>query len=51
MLRAIEIASITAEVTTMWKLADNSIVEVTLEELKQALALAGKEMSKIWLRN
>lgn len=49
MLRAIQIAAIASETTTMWKLADNSIVEVTLDELKEALALSGKEMSKIWL--
>ena len=49
MLRAMQIAAVTGETTTMWKLADNSIVEVTLDELKEALALSGKEMSKIWL--
>ena len=49
MLRAIQIADITGETTTAWKLADNSVVEVTLDELKEALALSGKEMSKIWL--
>lgn len=49
MLRAINIASITGQATTQWKLADNSIVEVTLDELKEALSLAGQEMSRIWL--
>ena len=49
MLRAINIASITGQIETQWKLADNTIVTVTLEELKEALALAGKEMSRIWL--
>lgn len=49
MLRAIQIAAVTGETTTMWKLADNSIVEVTLDELKEALSMSGKEMSKIWL--
>ena len=49
MLRAVQIADVTGETTTMWKLADNSIVEVSLSELKEALTLAGKEMSKIWL--
>ncbi len=48
-LRAINIATITGDTTTQWKMADNTIVEVTLEELKEALALAGKEMSRIWL--
>ena len=49
MLRAINIASITGQTTTQWKLADNSIVMVTLDELKEALVLAGQEMSRIWL--
>lgn len=49
MLRAIQIADVTGETVTMWKLADNRVVEVTLYELKEALMLSGKEMSKIWL--
>lgn len=49
MLRAINIASITGQVITQWKLADNSIVDITLEELKEALSLSGQEMSRIWL--
>ena len=48
-LRAINIATITGDTTTQWKMADNTVVDVTLEELKEALALAGKEMSRIWL--
>jgi hypothetical protein len=52
MLRAIQIAEITGETTTTtWRLADNTDVEVTLDELKEALSLAGKEMSRIWLGN
>ena len=49
MLRAIQIAAITAQTTTKWKLADNQIVDVTLDELKEAIALAGQAMSDIWL--
>ena len=49
MLRAISIASIMGQTETQWKLADNTIVMVTLDELKEALALAGQEMSRIWL--
>ena len=49
MLRAINIAAITGQTTTRWKLADNSKVEITLEELKEELSLAGQEMSRIWL--
>ena len=51
MTRAINIAAIAAQTETQWKLADNTIVEVTVEELKEALALAGQEMSRIWLEN
>lgn len=51
MTRAINIAAITEQVTTQWKLADNSVVEVTLAELKEALSLAGQEMNRIWLEN
>ena len=49
MLRAINIASVTGQTETQWKLADNSIVMVTLDELKEALALAVQEMSRVWL--
>jgi len=50
MLRAINIAAVTGQSVTDWKLADNTIVEVTLDELKEALSLAGQEMSRIWLK-
>lgn len=49
MVRAIQIAAITGLTETQWKLADNTIVTVSLDELKEALALAGQEMSRIWL--
>lgn len=49
MLRAINIANLTGQTSTQWKLADNSIQTVTLDELKEALTLAGQEMSRIWL--
>ena len=49
MIRAIQIANITGVNTTQWKLADNTIVEVTLAELQEAVTLAGQEMSRIWL--
>ena len=48
-LRAINIGTITGESDTRWKLFDNSIETVTIEELKEALALSTKEMSRIWL--
>lgn len=50
MLRAISIASITGETSTEWKLADNTVVVATIDELKEALALSGKAMSDIWLK-
>lgn len=49
MVRAIQVAAITGLTETQWKLSNNEIVTVTLEELKEALALAGQEMSRIWL--
>ena len=48
-MRAVQIAAITELTETQWKLANNEIVMVTLDELKEALALAGQEMSRIWL--
>ena len=48
-LRKINTLLISSQDTTMWKLADNSTVDVTLEELKEALSLSDKEMSRIWL--
>ena len=49
MARAIQVAAITGQVETSWKLADNTIVTVSLDELKEALTLAEQEMSRIWL--
>ena len=49
MVRAIQTADITGLTETQWKLADNTIVTVTLDELKEALALSAQEMSRIWL--
>lgn len=51
LIRAILIADITGQTSTNWKLANNTVVEVTLSELKEALTLAGQEMSRIWLEN
>ena len=48
MLRAISIANINGQTETQWKMADNSVQTVTLEELQEALTLAGQEMSRIW---
>lgn len=50
MLRAIQISAITGVTQTQWKLADNTTIMVTLDEMKEALSLAGNAMSQIWLR-
>jgi len=34
---------------TQWKLADNTATSVTLEELKEALLLAGTEQTAVWM--
>ena len=49
MVRAINIAEIAGKDKTLWKLADNTTVTVTLYELKEALVLAGEKMGEIWL--
>ena len=51
MLRAIAIANISGQTTTEWKVADNSVQTITLEELQEALTLAGQEMSRIWMES
>ena len=40
MLTAINMANVVGQTSTMWKMADNTIVEVTLPELQEALLLA-----------
>lgn len=47
--RAINALTISGETTTRWKLADNTKQEVTIDELKEALVLAGTEQSRIWM--
>ncbi|HFI8081029.1 TPA: DUF4376 domain-containing protein [Escherichia coli] len=49
MARAVAAAE-SADITTyQWKLADNSVAEVSLDELKQALALAFQAQSELWV--
>lgn len=48
MARAILIAQATGLQQTTWTLADNRIVQVTLPELTQALALAGQRQAELW---
>lgn len=47
MVSAITIAGFTGQTSTEWKLADNSVANVTLDELKEALALALAEKGRI----
>lgn len=48
MARAIVALQATGVQSTMWGLADNTFVEVTLGELVEALALAGTEQTRLW---
>ena len=47
--RAVAAAESAASSTYQWKLADNSVAEVSLSELKQALALAFQAQSELWV--
>lgn len=38
----------TPDTTTLWILANNEVVQVTSEELYEALELAGLEQTKLW---
>lgn len=47
MARAVTVGE--AGATTLWKLADNSVSEVSWEELREALFLAGQAQTEIWI--
>ena len=47
--RAVAAAESAGISTYQWKLADNSVAEVSLSELKQALALAFQAQSELWV--
>jgi len=49
MLCAINASEIFNKTTTEWKLADNTIVTITLDELKEALALSIQKVGEIIL--
>lgn len=49
MARAVSAAESATITTYQWKLADNSVAEVSLDELKQALALAFQAQSELWV--
>ena len=47
--RAVAAAESAGITTYQWKLADNSVAAVSLDELKQALALAFQAQSELWV--
>lgn len=49
MARAVAAAESAAISTYQWKLADNSVAAVSLDELKQVLALAFQAQSELWV--
>lgn len=49
MARALRVADITGQASCIWVLHDNTAVEVTRDELSQALALAMQAQSEIWV--
>lgn len=48
MARALEVATITGMQSTVWVLADNTVAEVTVDEMKQALSQAMLKMGELW---
>lgn len=48
MARAILALTTAGQTDTQWALADNSFSDVTLQELQEALALAGAEQTRLW---
>lgn len=49
MARAVAAAEISGVGSYQWKLANDSFSEVTIEELKQALELAFRTQSELWV--
>ena len=47
--RAVAAAESAGITTYQWKLADNSVAEVSLSELKQALTMAFQAQSELWV--
>ena len=47
--RAVAAAESAGITVYQWKLADNSVADVSLSELKQALALAFQTQSELWV--
>lgn len=48
MARALEVANITGMQSTVWVLADNTVAEVTVAQMQQALSKAMLEMGELW---
>ena len=49
MTRAILAMQATGSESINWVLADNSVIQATIAELTEALALAGAEQSRLWV--
>lgn len=49
MARAVLVAQIAGLTSTIWTLANNTAVEVTVGQLQQALTLAGLAQSDVWV--
>lgn len=49
MARAIVALGGSGATGTEWKLADNTVAEVTLEELTEALRMAGAQQTAVWM--
>lgn len=50
MARAILGLQSSAAPSVTWVLADNTAIQVTQEELQEALALAGAEQARLWVK-
>ena len=48
MARALEVANITGMQSTVWVLADNTVAEVTVAQMQQALSKAMLKMGELW---
>lgn len=48
MARAIQCLIAAEQATTSWKLADNTVAEVTVAEMQEALILSGQAQTALW---
>ena len=49
MTRAVLAMQATGALSVTWVLADNTVIQVTAQELTEALALAGAEQARLWV--